>query len=138
MKKNAGKKRPHMSQGKMHGLVLKMVGNSLWALLMAVFIFIGIIGGRSLYDFGYRVFANEGEDEDKDKDIEQFVISISEGSTVLGVGLQLQNQGFIDDAYVFLAQSIIFELDVNPGTYTISKEDSSRELLETFNLGPSE
>lgn len=121
-----------ISYEKLHGMTIRMVSNALWALLVAVVLFLGIIGSQRVYRFGYQVFTSEPRQVES----KQLEITIGEGATVLSVGKQLEKNGIIDDAYVFFAQSVIFELDVQPGTYVIDLQNTSRELLEIFNKGP--
>ncbi len=125
-------KKKGISQEKLHGLTLKLVGIAMWLLLLALVLSLGIIGTQRMYSFGYQVFTDEDRNAE-DKDIE---ITIGEDAGTFAIAVQLENQGLIDSAAVFIAQSVIFELDVNPGTYVINLKDSSRQLLETFNKGP--
>ena len=124
-------KKKGISQEKLHGLTFRLVGIAMWLLLLALVLSVGIIGTQRMYSFGYQVFTDEDRDAE-DKDIE---IIIGEDAGKLSIALQLEKQGLIDSAAVFLAQSFIFDLDVNPGTYVINLRDSSRQLLETFDKG---
>lgn len=121
-----------ISQEKLHGMTISLVSNALWTLLVAVVLFLGIIGSKQVYRFGYQVFAKETRQVES----KQLEITIGEDASVLSVGRQLEKSGIIDDAYVFYAQSIIFDLDIQPGTYIIDVQNTSRELLEIFNKGP--
>lgn len=121
-----------ISHEKLHGMTISLVSNALWALLVAVVLFVGIIGSKRLYLFGYQVFAKETRQVES----KQLEITIGEDAGVLSVGQQLEKNGIIDDAYIFFVQSLIFDLDVKPGTYVIDTQNSSRELLEIFNKGP--
>lgn len=125
-------KKHRISHEKLHGMTISLVSNALWALLAAMVLFLGIIGYKYLYSFGYRVFAKET----RQVEAQQLQITIGENAGVLEVGQQLEKQGIIDSAYVFYAQSVIFDLDVLPGTYLIDMQNTSRELLELFNKGP--
>ncbi len=121
-----------ISQEKLHGMTLRLVSNALWILLAALALFVGIIGAQQMYSFGYRVFQRE----ERQVESRQLEIIIGEDADTLSVGRQLEKNGIIEDAYVFWVQSIIFSLEVKPGTYVIDVKNSSRELLEIFNRGP--
>ncbi len=121
-----------ISQEKLHGMSLSLISNALWVLLGTLALFVGIIGAQQMYSFGYKVF----DREERDVDSAVVEITIDEGADVLTVGEELEENGIIDSAYVFFAQSVIFDLDVLPGTYEIDIKSSSREILETFNDGP--
>jgi cell division protein YceG involved in septum cleavage len=125
-------KKHRISQEKLHGMTISMVTNALWALLVAMVLFFGIIGAQQMYRFGYKVFAKETHQESE----RQLEITIGENAGTLSVGRQLEKSGIIDDAYVFYAQSMIFELKIQPGTYVIDEKSTSRELLEQFAKGP--
>lgn len=131
-KKSKQRKKRGISQEKLHGITLRLVGSAMWLLLLALVLSVGIIGTQRMYRFGYQVFSDEDRDAE-DKDIE---ITIGDGASTFSIAVQLENQGIIDSAAVFITQSVIFELDVNPGTYVINLKTSSRELLETFDKGP--
>lgn len=126
------KKKSHMSQEKLHALAFRIVSNALWALFLAIFLFVGILGAKKMYSFGYQVFAKETRHVAS----EELYVTIGEGSTTWEVASQLKENGLIDDAAVFVTQSFIFDLDVNPGTYTVNRNYTSRQLLEIFNNGP--
>jgi cell division protein YceG involved in septum cleavage len=125
-------KKHGISQERLHGMTISMVSNALWALLVAVVLFLGIMGAQQLYQFGYKVFSKETAPASEN----QIEITIKEDAGTLAVGRQLEKNGIIDDAYVFYAQSLIFDLKVIPGTYVIDEHCTSRDLLEQLSKGP--
>lgn len=128
-----GRKRK-ISQGKLHGITIYLVSSAMWILLLAVVIFVGILGAKKAYSFGYQVFA----DKQRMVDGQDVSITIGNDTNALAVGKQLEKNGIIDDAYVFYVQSILFDVDIQSGTYTVNTQDSSRAILEKFDKGPEE
>ena len=127
-----GKKKRKLTTGRIHGMTYNFVSQALWVLFIVVFSLGLVYGARQAYSFGYAVFSNH----DRSVRDMKVTISILEGSSVITVGRQLEENGLIDDANVFWAQSIVFGYDVKPGVYTFSSRSSSRELLKLFDRGP--
>ena len=126
------RKKKKMSTEEIHGLTYNMVTHALWILFTVAFVLAIVYGAKRAYDFGYAVFST------KDRAVRgtEVTISILEGSSVMTVGRQLEKNGYLDDCYVFWAQSVLFDYEVNPGVYTFNSKSSSRALLELFDKGP--
>ena len=126
------KKKGKLSKDRLQGLTLRLLSDAMWMLIIAVLLFIGIVGAKGMYSFGYSVFTGNP----KSAPSEELSVTIEDGASVRQVAKQLKDENLIDDVNVFVAQSAIFDLKVKPGTYTVNRNNTSRQLLEVFNNGP--
>lgn len=99
-------------------------------IVCAAVIFLLLEGASRGYDFGYRIFNQEAVAEAPGTDIE---IRINEWESTGDVAKMLVEEGLISDAYVFYAQSLFYEYDIWPGTYTLNDSLTSKEILQVLN-----
>lgn len=99
-------------------------------IVCAAVIFLLLEGASRGYDFGYRIFNQEAVAEAPGTDIE---IRINEWESTGDVAKMLIEEGLISDAYVFYAQSLFYEYDIWPGTYTLNDSLTSKEILQVLN-----
>ena len=116
----------------MSTLSLKLMEYAMWILVIVIVICIGILGCRSAYDLGYRIF----DREKRNVGARQLSVTITDGQSTGEVADALEKAGIIDSALVFKLQGFLYNLKIVPGTYIIDTRTSSLELFEIFNEGP--
>ena len=116
----------------MSTLSLKLMEYAMWILVIVIVICIGILGCRSAYDLGYRIF----DREKRNVEARQLSVTITDGQSTGEVAEALEKAGIIDSALVFKLQGFLYNLKIVPGTYIIDTRTSSLELFEKFNEGP--
>ena len=57
-------------------------------------------------------------------------ITLEPGASVSSVGKRLEKQGLINNQYSFIIQAMVYEYEIQPGTYTLNTSMTSREILD--------
>lgn len=86
------------------------------------------LGFQRAYLLGEHVFTNDAVAE-TGNGIESDITVVS-GQSAYNVGNALEKKGIILDGTAFWIQSIVYEVEISPGTYTVSSEMSSKEILK--------
>lgn len=85
---------------------------------------------KSAYDFGTKVFSEEGMAESGSG--QEVVITIPANASTSEVASILKENGLIESELVFKIQMILYEADIYSGTYTLSTEYSPEELIDAL------
>lgn len=98
--------------------------------LVCILMYEGVTRG---YSFGHEIFdptpMEEGEGTAKQ-------VTIGDGMSGMDTGKLLKEKGLIPDEYVFAIESVLYEYEIHPGTYTFRTGQTSMEILQMLNEGP--
>lgn len=85
---------------------------------------------KSTYDFGTKIFSEEGiAEKGKGHDV---VVTIPADASTGEVASILKNNGLIESELIFKIQTILYEADIYSGTYTLNTEYNPEELIEAM------
>lgn len=127
-KEAAGKRKPSYRK-----MTTGVLGIALRVAVTCLIVVIFYIGMSSAYRLGYRIFSNEAVDSAPGISMN---ITVVEGQSAYAVGQTLQKKGIIEDGIAFWIQSMVYEADIYPGTYTVSTAMSSKEILLLMDCAP--
>ena len=99
------------------------------AVVMCVFIGISAYYG---YRFGRLIFTDEAKTTLRTEHI-SYDLTVVKGESVLDIGKDLEDNGVIENAFVFWVQSKVYKCKIAPGTYEVSSRDSSKAILKALN-----
>ena len=119
-----------MDWNKTSKIIIKVCVKMSIYLIMIIFLY--IVGTKG-FEFGEKVFAVQGIEEAPGRDIS---VIIPAGSSKMEVGRLLKNYGLIDDPYVFMVQSYIYELDIYPGTHNLNTSYSPEDIMIALSKEP--
>ncbi len=107
------------------GMVIKVI-------VYAAVIFFVYFACSKAYDFGTKLFVEEGiAEKDSVKDVE-VVVTIPTGSSSREVAAILKKNGLIEDELVFYIQSILYEGEFKSGTYTLRTSYEPEVLVDAL------
>ncbi len=109
---------------KITGVIIGVAGRLIVYALVIMLLYEGVTAG---YAFGHDIFYAPAADPESETDM---TVTIEEGTDVFQAASQLTDQGLIAGEASFVAQSLFFSYDVNPGTYTLSPSMTPREILQ--------
>lgn len=117
---------------KITGTIISVAGKLIIYALVIMLLYEGASRG---YAFGHEVFhpipmaAAPGIDK---------TITIEEGTSTQEAADLLIEKGLIKNKYAFWIQSIFYEYEIHPGTYTLNTSMTSKEMLALINEEPKE
>ncbi len=105
-----------------------ILGFSIKMVVLLVLVSVLYIACTKAYNFGTKIFAEEGvarigEGEDR-------LVNIPVGSTSREVGEILYEEGIIEDVNIFVIQMLIYEGEINAGVYQFNTENSPEDIIE--------
>lgn len=109
------------------GLTIKI---SVYLILVIVLYTLGLKGFR----FGEAVFSEKGVTEQPGTDVK---ISIDAGDSVMDVAGKAVDAGLAKDKLVFYVQSLVYEAEFLPYTYTINNSLPAEEVIEIMSEEPT-
>jgi cell division protein YceG involved in septum cleavage len=109
------------------GLTIKI---SVYLILVIVLYTLGLKGFR----FGEAVFSEKGVTEQPGTDVK---ISIDAGDSVMDVAGKAVDAGLAKDKLVFYVQSLVYEAEFLPYTYTINNSLPAEEIIEIMSEEPT-
>lgn len=113
-----------------------IIGISFRLIIYAVAILLLYEGATKGYEFGHEIFYASSMEEAPGRDME---ITLEPGASVSEVGKKLEKQGLISNQYSFIIQAMVYEYEIQPGTYTLNTSMTSREILDMVStVAPSE
>ncbi len=113
-----------------------IIGISFRLIIYAVAILLLYEGATKGYEFGHEIFYASSMEEVPGRDME---ITLEPGASVSAVGKRLEKQGLINNQYSFIIQAMVYEYEIQPGTYTLNTSMTSREILDMLStVAPSE
>ena len=84
------------------------------------------------FRLGQEVFSDEGLTVSR-SDTVSYELTIEPGEAVLKVGFDLKRHHIIRSALAFQIQSKVFETYMDPGTYTVTSRQSSKDIIKYLN-----
>lgn len=110
-----------------------VISVSLKLILLALVCILMYEGVTKGYSFGHEIFdptpMEEGEGTAKQ-------VTIGDGMSGMDAGRLLKDKGLIPDEYVFVIESVLYEYEIRPGTYTFLTSQTSMEMLQMLDEGP--
>ncbi|MBR3436189.1 MAG: endolytic transglycosylase MltG [Lachnospiraceae bacterium] len=100
---------------------------AIMVLFMAMVVLLSVLG----YRFGRAIFSDDSVSE-PGKGVE-YTLQVQSRESVLTIGKDLREHGIIKSAAVFFIQSRLYGLKIDPGSYTVSSEQSSKAILRMLN-----
>lgn len=109
-------------------IVLKILQKCIYALFFVLVLFAVVRLTTGMYQFGYRLVAEEPVEEAPGRDV---IVEIKEGSSCMAIGKKLKSDGLVNSAYLFAIQMKLsgYGNQVLPGTYTLNTSQTAREML---------
>ncbi len=104
-----------------------MVGSFLYFALFALLVTVVILVSVRAYDFGTKIFSEEGAEAPPGTDVE---ITVSSGDSVNDVAKKLLDKNVIENKTVFAIQSKLFDADFKEGTYVVNTSNSAEDIIE--------
>lgn len=124
-----GQIRKEIDYRRMSWKILEITVKSVFILAAAAMLSLGALKG---YEFGYELFFSAPLDS-QDISAVSAELTVENGEDAFDVGKKLEEAGIIKSAYVFWAQSRLFEISIQPGVYTVDSHMSPRVILSTMN-----
>ncbi len=104
-----------------------IIGISFRLIIYAVAILLIYEGATKGYEFGHEIFYASSMEEAPGRNVE---MTLESGASVASVGKKLEKDGLIHNRYSFIIQAMVYEYEIQPGTYTLNTSMTSREILE--------
>lgn len=100
-------------------------------LAAVVIIFMLAIAGKTAYQFGYCVFAQQPLSDPPGKEA---AITVWEGETIKEIAETLEANGIVQDALVFCVQERLskYQGKLQPGTYVMNSAQTPEAILQTL------
>lgn len=92
-----------------------------------------IMFGTFSYNFGKDVFADGGYEESPGTEI---VVTIDSGDSKMDVAQKLYDSRVVEKKMVYYVQSIIYEAEYIPGTYTLNSSMDGESIIEMLCTEP--
>ena len=108
------------------GIGAMRIAINIAVVLVVAFLFYA--GFTRAYRLGIHVFTDDAAAAEGSGT--EYEFTVIEGQSALTIGKSLEEKGIIVDAFAFYLQSIVYEVKPAPGTYEISSEQSSKEILK--------
>lgn len=101
-----------------------------------VMIAIIVICAIMAFDFGLKVFSNDGVESAPGTNM---TITVGKGTTIGDMGDLLEEYNVINNKLVFKVQSMIYKTsEIKPGTYIFNTSKGGEEIFKTIEEGPEE
>jgi UPF0755 protein len=112
-------------------IVLKIFSGTVSVLIVILLIFGVFTVGTIVYDFGYRIFAEESIDVVDGKDVS---VQIVKGMTGKELAEILKEKGLIRQTLLFQVQYRISDFNgkIKPGLYTLNTTMTPETMIETL------
>lgn len=107
-----------------------MTGLAWRIILIAGVIFLLLQGVRIAYSYGHGLFYAYAMDADDDTEQE---IVVTEGESVSRLAEELEDAGLIDNRTAFIVQANLYELELEPGSYALSRSMTVVDIIEHLN-----
>lgn len=104
-----------------------IIGISFRLIIYAIAILLLYEGATKGYEFGHEIFYASSMEGAPGRDME---ITLEPGASVSSVGKRLEKQVLINNQYSFIIQAMVYEYEIQPGTYTLNTSMTSREILD--------
>ena len=121
-KKPRTEARPAKKQDAFHYLKFAIM-----VLFIAVIALLAVLG----YRFGRALFSDDSVSAPGEG--VEYTLKVESRESVFTIGTDLREHGIIRSAAVFFIQSRLYGLKIDPGTYKVSSEQSSKAILRMLN-----
>ena len=93
--------------------------------------------GKNAYQFGFDTFNQHAMNPGEGREV---VVTIPQGADDFAIGKLLEDRGLIDNAYVFLAQEVLFNYRgrLQPGTYQLSTAYTPSRIMSVLAMEEEE
>ena len=112
---------------------MMVIGLSGRLIAYALILVVLILGVRRAYEFGHSIFYSPGM---KEPGTGKTVV-LDGDETVAEVGEILEEAGLIRDSRAFTIQAMVYEYEVQPGTYELNTSESSKEIIAILIEAPA-
>lgn len=114
------------------GIIVDTLGSLIIYGLIAAAILFMAGQARHYYEVGYGVFSQQGKDAKGTGKVVMF--TVEEGVTASKLGEQLEEQGLVESARLFLIQEKVSDYSgmYVPGTYALSSEMTTEEIMRVI------
>ena len=121
-KKAKTEARPKQKQDAFHYLKFAIM-----VLFIAVIALLAVLG----YRFGRALFSDDSISAPGEG--VEYTLKVESRESVYTIGTDLREHGIISSAAVFFIQSRLYGMKIDPGTYKVSSEQSSKAILRYLN-----
>lgn len=97
--------------------------SAVYILLIALLVYLG----SKAYVFGQKLFSEQGYEESPGRDV---TITISAEESNMQVAEKLVQNGIVGNKMVFYFQTLLYEGEYKPGTYTLNTSSSAEDIIE--------
>ena len=114
------------------GVVIDTLGSIIIYAVIAAAILFMAGQAKHYYDVGYGVFSQQGKDARGTGKVVAF--TVEEGVSATKLGAQLEEQGIVESARLFLIQERVSDYAgmYVPGTYALSSEMTTEEIMKVI------
>ncbi len=112
---------------------MMVIGLSGRLIAYALILVVLILGVRRAYEFGHSIFYSPGMEEPGTGK----TVVLDGDETVAEVGEILEEAGLIRDSRAFTIQAMVYEYEVQPGTYELNTSESSKEIIAILREAPA-
>lgn len=114
------------------GIVIDTMGSLIIYGMIAAAILFMAGQAKHYYDVGYGVFSQQGKDARGTGKVVMF--TVEEGAGASKIGQQLEEQGIVESARLFLIQERVSDYAGKyvPGTYALSSEMTTEEIMRVI------
>ncbi len=112
-----------------------IIGISFRLILYAIAILLIYKGATKGYEFGHEIFYASAMEAPPGHSME---IQVDAGDSVSAVGKTLEENGLINNQYSFIIQAMVYDYEIQPGTYTLNTSLTSREILDILSTDVQE
>ena len=114
------------------GIIVDTLGSLIIYGLIAAAILFMAGQAKHYYDVGYGVFSQQGKDAKGTGKVVMF--TVEEGVSAAKLGEQLEEQGLVESARLFLIQEKVSDYAgmYVPGTYALSSEMTTEEIMRVI------
>lgn len=112
-----------------------IIGISFRLILYAIAILLIYEGVTKGYEFGHEIFYASAMEAAPGRDRE---IQVEAGASVSAVGKTLEEEGLINNQYSFIIQAMVYDYEIQPGSYTLNTSLTSREILDILSTDVQE
>lgn len=112
-----------------------IIGISFRLILYAIAILFIYKGATKGYEFGHEIFYASAMEAPPGRDMG---IQVEAGASVSAVGKTLEEEGLINNQYSFIIQAMVYDYEIQPGTYTLNTSLTSREILDILSTDVQE
>lgn len=100
---------------------------AIMVLFIAMIVLLTVLG----YRFGQDLFSDDSMSPPGEG--VEYTLKVESRESVFTIGTELREHGIIKSAAVFFVQSRLYGLKIDPGTYVVSSDQSSKAILRYLN-----